>query len=155
MGPTVAIWLRPESNEPTADDLTDRATARRTSNIHDSFHVRNTEAIGGATQADESQSFGLALGAIGLDELELRAVKRLLGFRPEQTVHAFAFANATVDHRILVEDAEQADDEFYASLTPEERLDILLELVERHRSGLGEAASRFERVHRIVELSQC
>jgi WSTF, HB1, Itc1p, MBD9 motif 1 len=44
--------------------------------------------------------------------------------------------------------------QFYADLTPEERLDILLELVERHRSALGEAASRFERVHCIVELSQ-
>jgi flagellar motility protein MotE (MotC chaperone) len=51
-------------------------------------------------------------------------------------------------------DAEQADDEFYANLTPEERLDILLELVEQHRSAFGEAASRFERVHRIIELSQ-
>jgi hypothetical protein len=52
------------------------------------------------------------------------------------------------------EDAEVADDRFYAGLTAEERLDILLELVERHRSGLGETASRFERVHRIVELSR-
>lgn len=51
------------------------------------------------------------------------------------------------------EDAEVAEDRFYAGLKPEERLDILLELVERHRSGLGETASRFERVHRIVELS--
>ncbi|MBV9493402.1 MAG: hypothetical protein JOZ54_04100 [Acidobacteria bacterium] len=52
------------------------------------------------------------------------------------------------------EDAERADDQFYARLTPAERLDILLELIERHRGALGEAASRFERVHRIVELSQ-
>jgi hypothetical protein len=52
------------------------------------------------------------------------------------------------------EDAERADDQFYADLTPEARLDILLELVERQRSALGEAAERFERVHRIVELSQ-
>jgi WSTF, HB1, Itc1p, MBD9 motif 1 len=51
------------------------------------------------------------------------------------------------------EEAEQADDQFYADLTPEERLDLLLELVERHRSALGETASRFERVHRITELS--
>jgi hypothetical protein len=52
------------------------------------------------------------------------------------------------------EDAETADDQFYADLTPEERLDILLELVDQHRSALGEAASRLERVHRIIELSQ-
>ena len=52
------------------------------------------------------------------------------------------------------EDAEMAEDRFYADLTPEERLDILLELVERHRSALGETASRLERVHRINELSR-
>ncbi len=52
------------------------------------------------------------------------------------------------------EDAETADDQFYADLTPEARLDILLELIERHRSTFGEATSRLERVHRIVELSQ-
>jgi len=51
------------------------------------------------------------------------------------------------------EEADAADDQFYADLTPEERLDILLELVERQRSTLGEAASRLERVHRIAELS--
>jgi len=50
--------------------------------------------------------------------------------------------------------ADQADDQFYADLTPQERLDLLLELVERHRSALGASAERFERVHRIVELSQ-
>jgi hypothetical protein len=50
--------------------------------------------------------------------------------------------------------ADAADDQFYADLKPEERLDLLLELVERHRSDLGEAASRLERVHRVIELSQ-
>jgi hypothetical protein len=52
------------------------------------------------------------------------------------------------------EEADRADDQFYADLTPEARLEILLELVEQYRSALGEAAERFERVHRIVELSQ-
>jgi len=51
-------------------------------------------------------------------------------------------------------DADEADDQFYAELTPEDRLAMLLELIERHRSALGEAANRFERVHRVVELSQ-
>jgi hypothetical protein len=50
--------------------------------------------------------------------------------------------------------ADRADDEYYAGLTPEERLDILLEMIERYRSSLGAAAERFERVHRIVELSR-
>ena len=52
------------------------------------------------------------------------------------------------------EEADRADEAYYASLSPLERLDILLELIERHRSSLGETAKRFERVHRIVELSQ-
>jgi hypothetical protein len=51
------------------------------------------------------------------------------------------------------EQADEADDEFYAHITPQERLDILLELIERYRSDLGEAASRLERVHRVTELS--
>lgn len=51
------------------------------------------------------------------------------------------------------EEADQADDQFYAELAPEERLAMLLELVERQRSALGEAAARFERVHQVVELS--
>jgi len=51
------------------------------------------------------------------------------------------------------DEAERADDGFYAHLAPEERLDLLLELVERYRGDLGETANRFERVHRITELS--
>ena len=53
-----------------------------------------------------------------------------------------------------LDEAEHADDEYYASLTPEERFDILLTMIERYRSSLGEPAERFERVHRVVELSR-
>lgn len=49
------------------------------------------------------------------------------------------------------EEADLADDRFYARLTPQERLDLLLELIERHRGTLGESA---ERVHRIVDLAR-
>jgi hypothetical protein len=49
------------------------------------------------------------------------------------------------------EDQEHAE---YAAMSPEERLDILLDLITRYRESLGEAAEGFERVHRIVELSQ-
>jgi hypothetical protein len=52
------------------------------------------------------------------------------------------------------EEADRADDQYYADLTPQERLDILLDLVERYRRSLGEAADRFERVYRVVELSR-
>ena len=52
------------------------------------------------------------------------------------------------------EEARAADRAYYASLSPRERLHLLLEIVARHRESLGEAAERFERVHRVVELSQ-
>ena len=51
-------------------------------------------------------------------------------------------------------EAEQADRAFYASLSPQERLDLLLDLVARQRESMGEAAQRLERVYRVVELSQ-
>jgi hypothetical protein len=52
------------------------------------------------------------------------------------------------------DDADRADDQFYADLTPQERLDLLLDLVARHWSALGATAERFERVYRVIELSQ-
>ena len=51
------------------------------------------------------------------------------------------------------EEAERADAEYYASLTPKERVDILLDLVENYRRSLG-AADRFERVCRITDLQE-
>lgn len=52
------------------------------------------------------------------------------------------------------EDADRAEADYYTSLRPTERVDILLDLVANYRKGLGEAAERFERVCRVVELSQ-
>lgn len=51
-------------------------------------------------------------------------------------------------------DAERADEEYYASLTPTERVDVLLDLVEQHRRSLGAAAERFERVCLVTQLSR-
>jgi len=51
-------------------------------------------------------------------------------------------------------EAEEADRQFYASLTPQQRLDILLDLMAAHRESLDEAPQRFERVYRVVELSE-
>jgi len=53
-----------------------------------------------------------------------------------------------------LQEADDADMEYYASLTPEERLNILLELIESGRSNLGEDSERFERVYRVDELSR-
>ena len=52
------------------------------------------------------------------------------------------------------EDAEKSDDEFYASLTPQERLDILLEIVNQQLEISGEAAKGLERIYRVIELSE-
>jgi hypothetical protein len=65
----------------------------------------------------------------------------------------------SVSERVLqlfttFEDAERADDEYYASLTPAERLEILLSLVLAQREAQGEASTRFERVYRVTQLSR-
>jgi hypothetical protein len=52
------------------------------------------------------------------------------------------------------EEADRAEVEYYVALRPEERLNILLDLVSRYRESLGEAAEGFERVHRVVELAR-
>lgn len=51
------------------------------------------------------------------------------------------------------QEAEQADREYYRSLTPQQRLDILLELIESSRKEDDAASERFERVYRIVKLA--
>ncbi len=52
------------------------------------------------------------------------------------------------------EEEEKATREYYLSLTPQERLDILLELIEQSRDPNDEASQRFERVYRVTQLSQ-
>jgi ABC-type multidrug transport system ATPase subunit len=49
-------------------------------------------------------------------------------------------------------EAGQADDEYYRSLTPEERLEILFDLV--HSQQPNEAEQRLERVCRIIKLQE-
>ena len=51
-------------------------------------------------------------------------------------------------------DADSADVEYYASLTPEERLNLQFELIEIYRISQGENSERFERVYRVDELSR-
>ena len=52
------------------------------------------------------------------------------------------------------QEAERADREYYRSLTPQQRLDLLLELNEAFRKEGDAASERLERVYRITELSQ-
>jgi hypothetical protein len=52
------------------------------------------------------------------------------------------------------EAAAAADDAFNRSLTPQERLNLALDLAARYREGFGEAAGRFERVCRVASLSR-
>ena len=52
------------------------------------------------------------------------------------------------------EASDRADDAYYAALTPEARVDLLLELVARYRESLGEADPGLARVCRIVDLSE-
>lgn len=52
------------------------------------------------------------------------------------------------------EDADKADELYYAKLAPQERVDILLDLIASYRESLGEIAEGFERVYRVTKLSQ-
>ena len=65
---------------------------------------------------------------------------------------------STMERRVQVfrsfEEAERADEEFYASLTPQQRVDLLLELVAAWRESRGDAAEGIANVHRVVDLSE-
>lgn len=47
--------------------------------------------------------------------------------------------------------AQDADDLYYARLSRQERVDILLALIAAHREQLGETAERFENVYRVTQ----
>jgi hypothetical protein len=50
------------------------------------------------------------------------------------------------------EEAAEADRRYYRQLTPEQRIQILLKLIQQHREATGATSERLERVYRIVEL---
>ena len=52
------------------------------------------------------------------------------------------------------DEEEKATRDYYLSLTPQERLDILFELTEESRDPTDEASQRFQRVYRVTKLSQ-
>jgi len=51
------------------------------------------------------------------------------------------------------EEAERADSDYYASLSEQECLEILLDLVAAYRESVGETAERLERVYRVTQLA--
>lgn len=51
-------------------------------------------------------------------------------------------------------DAEEADWQFYASLSPQERLDMLLEIIAQTLGSSGQTGKGLERVYRVIELSE-
>ena len=50
--------------------------------------------------------------------------------------------------------AEEADMAAWAKLSPQERLDLALEIAARYREALGEAGQGFERVCRVATLAR-
>ena len=51
-------------------------------------------------------------------------------------------------------EADKAEDEYYRSLTADERVNLLLELVEQYGDYFSETPERFERVYRVVTLEE-
>ena len=52
------------------------------------------------------------------------------------------------------EAADRVDDEYYAALAPQERFEILLDLVAPSRASTGEGSARLERVCRVTDSHQ-
>ena len=52
-------------------------------------------------------------------------------------------------------EADEAEADYYACLTPEQRLEILFDLIETYRDNIGETSDRLERIYRVVELERC
>ena len=51
-------------------------------------------------------------------------------------------------------DADEADWQFYSSLSPQKRLDMLLEIIAKTLESSSETAKGLERVYRVIELSE-
>jgi len=60
----------------------------------------------------------------------------------------------TIIERFSHREAAERDREFYSSLSPAERMDILLELIQRHRERSNAPTEGFARVYRVVQLER-
>ena len=50
------------------------------------------------------------------------------------------------------EEADRAERAYFRSLTPQQRLDILLEIVDRHRRSRPPDEQEFKKAYRVVEF---
>jgi sugar-specific transcriptional regulator TrmB len=51
-------------------------------------------------------------------------------------------------------ESDEADRAYYRSLSPQERLNILLQLIAHYQDSLDETAKRFKRVCRVTKLQR-
>lgn len=52
-------------------------------------------------------------------------------------------------------ESDKADREYYLSLTPQQRMDIMLELIRRYQESFGDGAAQgLKRVYRIIKLGE-
>jgi hypothetical protein len=104
MGPTVAIWLRPEANPPRPEELVQIARLLdRSAESSGQFRVRSTHGIGGRVSINDARPFAFKIGEAGFETEELESITPVLCFTPTCEIQISAFMNSEVDHRILGE----------------------------------------------------
>ena len=52
-------------------------------------------------------------------------------------------------------EADEAEADYYAHLTPAQRIEILFDLIQTYRDINGETSDRLERIYRVAELERC
>ena len=62
--------------------------------------------------------------------------------------------DSTIQRFDSLSEADEAEAEYYARLTPEQRLEILFELIAMHTDSIDEDSQRLERVYRVTELER-
>ena len=77
-----------------------------------------------------------------------------LGRPRSQTLWYSRFMDSTIQRFDSLSEADQAESDYYARLTPEQRLEILFELIATHQDSIGEDSQRLERVYRVAELER-
>jgi hypothetical protein len=105
MGPTVAILLPPDQRAPSPEGLLEIAHSLDASaETSTDVSITTTLPVGGASQSCEGgRPFGFHVGTTGFAAAQLEPVAFAFGFTPEAAIHAFGYANASIDHRMLAD----------------------------------------------------